>query len=347
MAENSAISWTDHTFNPWMGCTKVSEACRHCYAERDMDHRYHKARWGPQGTRTVTSDANWRKPLKWDREANAAGVRKRVFCASLADVFEGPETMPADAVGTVTAARVRLFALIDATPNLDWLLLTKRPQNIAAMMPPAPCTRCVGGPCDTNCPEQNRARPNVWLGTSVENQAAADERIPHLLAVPAKVRFLSCEPLLGPVSLTDQPWWDHRYAHAFYKAAYPHARPPIDWVIAGGESGPQARPSHPDWFRSLRDQCVASRVAFHFKQHGEFAEYDNREHGMADRPDADHIGGKRLVRLGGPAEAVRLTPGGAVHALDAATNVIRLGVKTAGRLLDGREWNEFPEVSRG
>lgn len=272
MGKNSGIEWTHHTFNPWIGCTKVSPACANCYAERDFDHRYKMVKWGPEGFRKVTSDANWIKPIQWNAEAAQAGVRERVFCASLADVFEDWQGYvmpgnPGDDPETLDEVRKRLFDLIDRTPYLDWLLLTKRPENIRRL-----------GDC--------RPRQNVWLGTSVENQEWADKRIPQLLNCRnlTPVLFLSCEPVVGHIELA--------YPEKFYPEGPRYCcnghecgchgmpvDPPayinacfggVDWVITGGESGPNARPADPNWFRSLRDQCSQSGVAFHFKQWGEF-----------------------------------------------------------------------------
>jgi protein gp37 len=173
-----------YTFNPWIGCAKVSPGCANCYAETLMDKRMGRVQWGVNGTRVHTSDSNWKKPYQWNRKAQEEGVRKRIFCASLADVFEDrPELVP---------WRADLFAMIDATPNLDWLLLTKRPENIKRLWPFG-WYEDKGGPFTW---------PNVWIGTSVENQEQADKRIPHLLSIPASVRFLSMEPLLGPVDLS-------------------------------------------------------------------------------------------------------------------------------------------------
>lgn len=238
MAENSKIEWTTHTFNPWIGCTKVSDGCKNCYAETLMDERWNKVKWGPKGLRMVTSETNWRKPHQWDREAVKTGTRARVFCASLADVFEGPETMPAESWPVVSEARERLGHLIDATPNLDWLILTKRPENVLKYGPMGYRWTMGGVP------------PNVWIGTSVEDQKSADTRIPELLNVSAKIRFLSCEPLLAPVVI------------------HPGLLTPFDvnWVIVGGESGPGKRPMDLTWARSLRDQCKTARVAFFMKQ---------------------------------------------------------------------------------
>src|SRR5206468_8037213 len=176
MGKNSSIEWTHHTFNPWWGCTKVSPGCKHCYAET-FSHRLGMAIWGVRNERRFFSEKHWREPLRWDREASKTGRRGRVFCASMADVFE--------ARADLNSWRERLWALIDATPNLDWLLLTKRPDQIATKVP-----------WRKNWPD------NVWLGTTAENQLWAGRRIPILLKHPAAVRFASCEPLLGPVDLS-------------------------------------------------------------------------------------------------------------------------------------------------
>lgn len=178
MGRHTTIEWTDRTFNPWQGCRRVSPGCEHCYAEA-RDVRFDGGKhWGPRGERRVTSAANWRQPIQWNREAKAIGVRDRVFCASLADVFEDRRDLD--------EPRALLWGVILATPHLDWLLLTKRPQNVRGMVPSA----------------WRDAWPrNVWIGTTVEDQKRADERIPVLLTIPAPVRFLSMEPLLERVDL--------------------------------------------------------------------------------------------------------------------------------------------------
>ena len=227
MGENTKIEWATHTFNPWWGCTKVSEACKHCYAE-SWAKRVGKDVWGPSVDRRFFGDMHWQQPIRWDAAAEKDGSRPRVFCASMADVFEDREELDVH--------RARLWQLIEATPHLDWLLLTKRPQNVAAR---------AGWGADWPM--------NVWLGTTVELQKRAEELLPHLAAVPAKVRFISAEPLLGPLEL--QPWLGST----------------INWVITGGESGPKARPASPAWFRALHLQCMESEVPFHFKQWGDWA----------------------------------------------------------------------------
>lgn len=333
--ENSAISWTDHTFNPWIGCTKVSAACANCYAERDMDHRFGKAKWGPMGTRVVTSAENWMKPLKWDKisqEIRQDPVffdtpKSRVFCASLADVFEDWEGPIVDHHGkqvnaTMDDLRRELFELIDATTHLDWLLLTKRPENIRKMWLGSIPKLSTAMSKPPGTPEANIwYRPNCWIGTSVENQEQAEKRIPELLKCRdlSPVLFLSCEPLLGVVRLNsinvgDCPRYNCLNGR-FSLPGYGTGEQTIDWVIAGGESGPNARPTHPDWFRSIRDQCNAAGVPFHFKQWGEFVSVS----------EVDGIG-----------EHCQFEDGRTVR---------RVGVKNAGRILDGRTWDEFPQVT--
>jgi protein gp37 len=270
--ENSKIEWTHHTFNPWIGCTKVSDGCKNCYAETLMDHRYGRVKWGPQGERQRTSPANWRKPLQWNKQAEAEGRRYRVFCASLADVFEDRAEL--------APWRSDLFALIDRTPNLDWLLLTKRPENVGDMV-----AQMTAG--HLNIEDWD----NIWIGTSVEDQAAADKRIPHLLRIPAKVRFLSMEPLLGPVDLRSfeyphdrwltegHDWltgeeWQHSSIFGGGSSwltaddADDYGKKRIHWVIVGGESGQNARPMDSEWVRQIRDQCKKTGVPFLFKQWG-------------------------------------------------------------------------------
>lgn len=223
MAENSKIEWTDHTFNPWIGCQKVSPGCDHCYAE-GLSKRYGWVEWGPHGERKRTSAANWRKPILWDKEAKRAGRRPRVFCASLADVFDNqaPEHW-----------RIDLFELIGNTENLDWLLLTKRPENIAKMLP-------------TNWKVQDWE--NVWLGTTCEDQAAYDRRWPILRQIPAAVHFISYEPAIGPLRIGIDSYSEP------------------DWIICGGESGAGARYMEPQWAADLKADCDRLNIAFFMKQ---------------------------------------------------------------------------------
>jgi protein gp37 len=234
MAEKTEIAWCDSTFNPWIGCQKVSAGCDNCYAETLMDKRYHRVEWGPHGERKRTSVSNWRNPIIWDRKARERQEdfedgtltlrpgRPRVFCSSLADVFDNqvPEQWRTD-----------LFALIDATPNLDWLLLTKRPENIRKMIW-----------------RWNDGLPgNIWLGTTCEDQAAYDRRWPILRDIPAVVRFISYEPAIGRLDIRC------------------HNHQP-DWLICGGESGGGYRDMPEEWAKSIKDDCTVTGVPFFMKQ---------------------------------------------------------------------------------
>lgn len=217
----SKIAWTDHTFNPWMGCVKVSAGCTHCYAETLTTNRMGLDLWGKTKRRQVTSHANWKKPIAWNREAKESGTRSRVFSGSLCDVFEPRSDL--------AQPRRRLFDLIASTPRLTWLLLTKRPEHIASALPA----------------NWNDGWENVWLGTTIESDSVA-HRADHLRRIPARVRFVSYEPAIGPLETLDLRG--------------------IHWVIYGGESGPKFRPHDVQWARSMRDRCSTSGVAFFFKQ---------------------------------------------------------------------------------
>lgn len=366
MAENSKIEWTDHTFNPWRGCTKISPGCANCYAETlSQRNPAQLGQWGQGKPRVLASEAMWQKPLKWNKHAaeckiiggklyrqwgssqsvgrpetlvilasdpkgctheikpeewkQAQSYRPRVFCASLADWLDNEVPLP---------WLIRLLSLIAQTRRLDWLLLTKRLENLRPRMEAV--MRYFARNNVTNDEALARVMAeawlttggtildNVWLGTTVEDQARADERIPLLLSLPAKVRFLSCEPLLGAVNISEI-----RDAEGFEYMPLVGAEKPeprIHWVICGGESGPKARPMHPDWARSLRDQCAQADTPFFFKQWGEFAPCP-----IGDGPD--------LVT-----DAVfKKGPG---H--DGA--VWQVGKAKAGRLLDGAEHNGYPTL---
>lgn len=233
--KDSKIQWTTHTFNLVWGCSKVSAGCKNCYADT-LSHRYGFDIWGKDKPRRTMSTSYWQQPYKWDKAAAQAGERHRVFCSSMADVFEDHPT--------VKQERPRLWKLIEETPNLDWLLLTKRPENIAETVPVA----WLGSP-----------RHNVWLGTSVEDQEMANKRIPELLKVSAVVRFLSCEPLLGPIHLCSP-----RLGGFIYGCLSAG----ISWVIVGGESGHGARPMNIAWAIDIIDQCRETGVPVFVKQLG-------------------------------------------------------------------------------
>ena len=224
--KETKIEWADHTFNPWMGCTNVSPGCDNCYAEAWAE-RFGIVQWG-NAPRRRTSSAVWREPPKWNNEAQAFqaahGRRQRVFCASLAEVFDN-QVDP--------TWRADLFDLIRAAPALDWLLLTKRPQNIRKMLPT----------------DWGQGWANVWLGSTAEDQARFDQRWPHLSSVPAAVRFISYEPAIGALRMPDS-------------GPFPH------WIICGGDSGKAARPMTPQWARDIRDDCKERGIAFFHKQWG-------------------------------------------------------------------------------
>lgn len=345
MSENSKIEWTDHTFNPWEGCQKVGPGCDHCYAET-RNARFAggvAVNWGPGAPRRRTSEANWRKPLAWnaahDKFFAAHGRRQRVFCSSLADVFDN---------AVDPAWREDLLELIASTPNLDWLLLTKRIGNVWGMVP-------VDWLCGGAWPA------HVWLGATIVNQAEADRDIPKLLEIEAPVRFLSMEPLLGPVTIRQYLMAGKHpgrcsacgKGHGFARCpnyggvaarregqdgcnGFVRAEFAIDWVIAGGESGPGARPMHPDWARSLRDQCVAAGVPFLFKQWGEHSLAYDRER---DDPDWRRCGD--MDRR--PGRWINLAGGHGFHG-ERVHFAERVGKKAAGRLLDGAQHDGFPGV---
>ena len=324
MAENTKIEWTDHTFNPWEGCQKVGPGCDHCYAET-RNARFaggQAVNWGPGAPRRMTSASNWNKPLTWNANHEAFfaehGRRQRVFCASLADVFD-------NAVNP--SWRIDLFGLIFKTPHLDWLLLTKRIGNVNSMLD----EMAHGNDPDLSLLDM-MPLPNVWIGATVVNQEEANRDIPKLLAVPAKVRFLSMEPLLGPVDLRLQRPAredDRQDMDGYCSHITTAAGSGIHWVIVGGESGPGARPMHPDWARSLRDQCKAAGVPYLFKQWGEW---------MPGEKDGD------TVKLSFPAAGPHGPANPEFYDWPDGVCAARVGKKAAGRLLDGRTWDEIPQT---
>lgn len=333
MGANTAIEWADHTFNPWVGCTKVSPACDHCYAEGWAKRAGTPELWS--GERRRTSAANWQKPIKWNREAERLGIRYRVFCASLADVFDNQ---------VPNRWRDDLWHWIELTPYLDWLLLTKRPQNIAKFLPdPRTGTKPWG-----------EGWPNVWLGTTAEDQTELNRRVPHLLSVPSTVRFLSCEPLLGGIDLTDRLWGRDRPCPSCprdvdcecgFQTRARLGEPALNWIIAGGESGPGARPMHPDWVRSLRDQCAAAGVPFLFKQWGEWLPWEP-EHAPCWKAQTGDSEDHHVLFLTDIDNDPRWDDGlGFVAHGSSHAAFQRVGKKRAGRLLDGRSHDGFPRMS--
>lgn len=307
MGDNTKIEWVHHTFNPWLGCTKVGPGCDNCYAEA-WAKRYGLVKWGFRQERRRTTPANWRKPLAWNAEAKRLGTRYRVFCASLADVFDN--SVPPE-------WRADLFHLIRETPHLDWAILTKRIGNTKKLLPWAT--------------DNGQPYLNVWIGATVCNQEEADRDIPKLLDVPARVRFLSIEPLLGPVELPFDRL--REWNHTALLNPQGHAASNIDWVIVGGESGPKARPMHPDWAYSLRDQCEAAGVPLLFKQWGEWANAGNRAFGTAK-------GEVRHIQSDGSFWGDDLPDD---ENADVIT-VVKVGKKSAGRLLGGVLHDGYPEI---
>lgn len=316
MAETT-ISWTHtvapdgrlvpgYTFNPWIGCTKVSPACDGCYAENLMDTRYHRVTWGGPGKgigdRKRTSHGYWNQPRRWHRIAADDRTRPFVFCASLADVFDNQ--VPAE-------WRRDLFDLIRATPRLVWMLLTKRPQNIIRL------GEAAGG-----------LPRNVALGTTCEDEARWDSNVPALIAAKWELQplfaFVSAEPLLGPIRARSAPIPDvlrpyFGRMHTHFDPLHPNqpgfAR--IDQIITGGETDQgkhRARPSNPQWFRDLRDDCAETGTAFHHKQNGEWVSVSEVE---------------------GEGEHFQFRDGRSVR---------RIGARLSGRTIDRVEHSAHPEV---
>lgn len=312
MGDGTKIEWTDATWNPITGCTLVSEGCRHCYAARlaatrlsSHPSRAGLARLNAKGEAKFTGEVRFNEqwldqPLRWRRP-------RMIFVCAHGDLFH--ESVPDEWID-------RVFAVMALASQHTFQCLTKRPERARAYLAADRCWMwqdpIFGGPLfDPTFPGSPLPLRNVWLGTSVENQAAADERIPHLLEAPAAIRFLSAEPLLGPIYLHRTDFvggFDTPYR--------------LDWVIVGGESGHGARPMHPDWARSLRDQCANAGLPFLFKQHGAWLHESHDPNGLWDWSGADERG--------------------AMHLWPDATASIHVGKKRAGRLLDGREHNGFP-----
>lgn len=379
MGQDSKIEWTDHTFNPWWGCTHVHEGCRHCYAET-WAQRF-GVKWGPTGVRRVASEKQWAEPLKWNRLAQKAGIRAKVFCASMADVFEdwkgpmvtadgyslwqcgkcgnvldgasvqvqvNPPTctkrgcMTTDTVMAMTMddVRKRLFSLIDRTPWLDWQLVTKRPENIQRMTPAYAYHACETGDCphdrQSECAsdDERKYRDNVWLLTSVSDQESADKQIHELLRCRtlSPVLGLSVEPLLGSITFRWAKWCPIPFDAKTGVTDELDGMRGIDWVIVGGESGRHARPMHPDWPRTIRDQCHAARVPFFFKQWGEWAPLHGTGYPHGDEEDE------------GPYPWTWISTDGELSQSGSRPDAVmrKVGKTLAGRVLGGRTWDEFP-----
>lgn len=326
-----------------------------------MSTRMGRVEWGAGKPRSRTSEAYWRQPVRWNAkpfwECSACGwrgesldcvdcpscrapsglspARRRVFCASLADVFDNEVD---------SEWRADLLALIYKTPNLDWLLLTKRIGNAAEMLERA-VADASGGAYGWARKVERGVFDHVWLGATICNQAEANRDIPKLLATPARVRFLSIEPMLGPITFRWAPWEPIK---RFGPTSHLDGLRRLNWIICGGESGPAARPMHPDWVRSLRDQCAEAGTAFLFKQWGEWGNADCDDERTPIYGSAGLLpNGDTIFAYTPPFDdASALRARGGVR-LDGRTQMLKVGKKRAGRLLDGVEHNGFPEVRHG
>ena len=300
MGEKTGISWTDHTFNPWWGCARVSPGCEHCYAEtfaKRVGHSKGGSKlplWGVDAERRPASAASWAELVKWNAKAKRDGGRRRVFVASMADVFEVAPERNASANLVMDAGRKRLWSAIEDAPRLDFQLLTKRPENVKALVPWSSWPK------------------NVWLGVTAEDQARADERIPVLLEIPARVRFVSAEPLLEELNLSryvfDREASIRKVMRGPAALNYDQAdsviTSAIDWVIVGGESGPGARPFALEWARALVEQCSAAGVACFVKQMGSRPTWTGGRVDLRDPKGGDPLEWPEALR-------VRQFPGGA------------------------------------
>ncbi len=316
MSAGTKIEWTDTTWNPVRGCSLVSDGCRNCYAMKQA-HRFSGPGKPYEGlTRLGKHGPTWTGNVRFVPEALKQPLRwrkpRRVFVNSMSDLFH--EDLTNEEIAAV-------FGIMARCPQHTFQVLTKRPERLIEwfiyIRSPIVREEIEAVPVILNLPEFKITTwplPNVWLGVSVEDQKTADERIPLLLQTPAAVRFVSAEPLLGPISFS--AWVSDEPCPACSDELHPCGEPKIDWLIVGGESGPGARPMHPEWARSIRDQCQDAGVAFHFKQWGEWS---------------PNYGGE---------------PRNALHVLmgdyDNRLKMWRVGKKTAGRDLDGRTWDEFP-----
>lgn len=358
MSDGSKIEWTDATWNPITGCSLVSEGCRNCYAAalaagrlRNHPSRAGLARRNADGVAKFTGDVRLNEewldqPLRWMRP-------RKIFVCAHGDLFH--DHVPAEWIDKV-------FAVMALCPQHTFQVLTKRPENMRAYLDAEersygrildqatqlpisnPCSTLVGDGEGNIDGFSDWPLPNVWLGTSVEDQATADERIPLLLDTPAVKRFISAEPLLGAIDLTMIPIGgrigdDVCLCASALEVPDMQSGTRLDWVIVGGESGPNARAMHPDWVRSLRDQCAAAGVPFFFKQWGKWAP---QEDDFGVHPDACYDrDGKPIfptcvVSLSGVVE--ECPPYGAQ-----SNFMVACGKKAAGHLLDGREHREAPE----
>jgi protein gp37 len=333
MAEKTKIEWTDATWNPWLGCTRISPGCDNCYAAVSAPARTRHVIWGAKEARQETGPKNWNLPKTWNRAAPAFlaehGRRRRVFCASLADVFDNAVDQ---------ALRLRALHLMAECTEIDWLVLTKRVGNVAGMVP-LTWMATGGWPA------------HIRIGATIVNQEEADRDIPKLLDLPAP-NFLSMEPLLGPVDL-DKNLGGTRWIAAqrgcggatngrhHHDDLCGHG---IDWVIVGGESGNGARPMHPDWARSLREQCAGAYVPFLFKQWGSWTVHEvDVEGGVEPGMPMTFKGLLHWTGIAWESPADDAMAGDVIR--PGATLAMPADKKVAGRLLDGRTHDGYPKAT--
>ncbi|MFI6368670.1 phage Gp37/Gp68 family protein [Nocardia sp. NPDC050630] len=361
---STKIEWADRVWNPTTGCTRVSAGCEHCYIERQTPMRIaHRKFDGPAIGATLPVQLHPERlgnPLRWRKP-------ERIFVNSMSDLFH--DDVPGEFIA-------RVFATMAAAPQHTFLILTKRPARMRALLGDAGQNLL-----EHTTDEETAAAiydaawplPNVWLGVSTESQRWADIRIPQLLDTPAAVRWISAEPLLGPIDLDGQldDTGHHRPKLTYWLTGRPHwgeptptppngllmspleVGPRLDWVVVGGETGPGARPMHPDWARSLRDQCTVAGVPYFFKQHGDWAPIGPL-YGAVDGSDADEVDDAHMaaviLEVDERREIAQMEPNGVIvlpeerQAAEGTWLMARLGKKRAGRQLDGRTWDEFPGV---
>lgn len=343
MSDNTAIEWTDATWNPVVGCDKVSPGCDNCYAIRtahrmtaNPNPKVSAAYAGTEAGGEWTGQVNLLEdrldqPLQWKRP-------RRIFVNAQSDLFH--KSVPDEFIA-------RVFAVMAIAPQHTFQVLTKRPARMRALINSSGFfdkIHAVGGEYLARVKGAAAGwhllwpLPNVWLGVSVEDQKRADLRIPALLDTPAAVRFLSCEPLLERVDLNRSLALG--YSCENEAGVRLHQRP-VDWVIVGGESGPNARPMHPEWARSLRDQCVAAGVPFHFKQRGEWTWSEHGDFQIPRQPFTDRVAVIHPAGMTAMTKSNPFNPFERGHP-DWTTRIERVGKRAAGRLLDGRTWDQEP-----
>lgn len=354
MADKSRIEWTDATWNPITGCAPISEGCANCYAKREAEGRLRGKHGYPQDEpfRVVFHADKLEQPLKWSRP-------RKIFVCSMGDLFH--EDVPDMSI-------VNVFAVMAEARQHKFLVLTKRPERMSEIISHPTIANDVWVKTSRGLGSESAVwpLPNVWLGVTAENQLRADERIPVLLQIPAAKRFVSVEPMLGPVDIS--PWdkcnacgklrssfdpdgvmgkpWNSMFCHMHYdpesSCEGSYAKSALDWVICGGETGANARPLHPDWVRGLRDQCREAQVPFFFKSWGEWVSTYDRDIDDPDWRNCPARNGPRKEWTSRHIERYVNSAGGQGFHGERVVFMRRIGKRNAGRLLDGRTWDEEP-----